>query len=89
MNIVNLSDTAKSVLNDKDYNVLMKHVNNRNLTSARVFIEDTVENLITITRLDNLGYQHEKVRRLQLIDNIITEEILSKTKPNGISEISK
>lgn len=89
MNIVQLSDTAKSVLNENDYNTLMKSINNRDISTARIFIEDKIDEIIFSTRLDSIGYRHEKVLRLQEVDAIITNEIINKIDVNGATRISK
>lgn len=88
MNIVKLSDTAKSVLDNSNYEILMGHINNRNMNNARIFIEDKIDEIIFSTRLDSLGYRHEKVMRLKEVDAIITNEIINKTKVNGATTIS-
>lgn len=88
MNIVKLSDTAKSVLDNPNYEILMGHINNRNMNNARIFIEDKIDEIIFSTRLDSLGYRHEKVMRLKEVDAIITNEIINKTKVNGATTIS-
>ena len=46
MDIVQVSNTAKSVLNDNEYAKLMKHINNRDLSTARIFIEDKIDEII-------------------------------------------
>lgn len=88
MDIVKLSDTAKSVLDNSNYEQLMAHINNRNMNNARIFIEDKIDELIFSTRLDSLGYRHEKIMRLKEVDAIITNEIINKTKVNGATTIS-
>lgn len=88
MNIVKLSDTAKSVLDNSNYEILMGHINNRNMNNARIFIEDKIDEIIFSTRLDSLGYRHEKVMRLKEVDAIITNEIINKTEVNGATTIS-
>lgn len=87
MNIVKLSDTAKSVLDNPNYEILMGHINNRNMNNARIFIEDKIDEIIFSTRLDSLGYRHEKVMRLKEVDAIITNEIINKTEVNGATTI--
>lgn len=89
MNIINLSDTAKSVLNGQDYNILMKHINNRDMTTARIFIEDKIDELIFSTKLDSVNYRQEKVVRLKQVDAIITNEIINNIEVNGTTTISK
>lgn len=88
MNIVKLSDTAKSVLNDSDYNKLMGHVNNRDLNSARIFIEDKIDQNIFSTKVDSSLMRYEKAKRLQTIDSIITEELIKTIDVNGARTIS-
>lgn len=88
MDIVKLSDTAKSVLDNKNYEILMAHINNRNFNNARIFIEDKIDEIIFSTRLDSIGYRHEKILRLQEVDAIITEEIINKIDVNGATTIS-
>ena len=88
MDIVKLSDTAKSVLDNKNYEILMAHINNRNFNNARIFIEDKIDEIIFSTRLDSIGYRHEKILRLQEVDAIITEEIINKINVNGATTIS-
>jgi hypothetical protein len=88
MNIVKLSDTAKSVLNTTNYEILMAHINNRNLNNARIFIEDKIDEIIFSTRLDSLGYRHEKILKLKEVDSIITQEIINKIDVNGAATIS-
>lgn len=88
MDIVKLSDTAKSVLDNSNYEILMGHINNRNMNNARIFIEDKIDELIFSTRLDSLGYRHEKIMRLKEVDTIITNEIINKINVNGATTIS-
>lgn len=88
MDIVKLSDTAKSVLDNSNYEQLMAHINNRNMNNARIFIEDKIDELIFSTRLDSLGYRHEKIMRLKEVDAIITNEIINKINVNGATTIS-
>ncbi len=89
MNVVKVSDTAKSVLNGSDYNILMGHINNRKMNNARVFIEDKIDNIIFSTNLESVSYRHEKIMRLKEIDAIITDEIINNIKVNGTTTISK
>jgi hypothetical protein len=88
MDIVKLSDTAKSVLDNENYEILMAHINNRNFNNARIFIEDKIDEIIFSTRLDSIGYRQEKILRLQEVDAIITEEIINKIDVNGATTIS-
>ena len=88
MDIVKLSDTAKSVLDNKNYEILMAHINNRNFNNARIFIEDKIDEIIFSTRLDSIGYRQEKILRLQEVDTIITEEIINKIDVNGATTIN-
>ena len=88
MDIVKLSDTAKSVLDNKNYEILMAYINNRNFNNARIFIEDKIDEIIFSTRLDSIGYRQEKILRLQEVDAIITEEIINKINVNGATTIS-
>lgn len=88
MDIVKLSDTAKSVLDNKNYEILMAYINNRNFNNARIFIEDKIDEIIFSTRLDSIGYRQEKILRLQEVDAIITEEIINKIDVNGATTIS-
>lgn len=88
MDIVKLSDTAKSVLDNQNYEILMGYINNRNMNNARVFIEDKIDEIIFSTRLDSIGYRHEKILRLQEVDAIITEHIINNINVNGATKIS-
>ena len=88
MDIVKLSDTAKSVLDNQNYEILMGHINNRNMNNARVFVEDKIDEIIFSTRLDSIGYRHEKILRLQEVDAIITEHIINNINVNGATTIS-
>lgn len=88
MDIVKLSDTAKSVLDNENYEILMAYINNRNFNNARIFIEDKIDEIVFSTRLDSLGYRHEKILRLKEVDAIITEEIINKIDVNGATTIS-
>jgi len=89
MNIVNLSDTAKSVLDSKDYDTLMSYINNRNLNKARLFIEDKIDDNIFSTKLESVSYREDKMLRLKKLDNIITNELINNIDIHGTTTISK
>ena len=89
MNITHLSDTAKSVLNKNDYNILMENINNRSMSSARIFIEDKIDEIIFSSKLESVAYRYDQVMRLREIDVIITNEIINKINVNGAKRISE
>ena len=89
MNIIHLSDTAKSVLNKNDYNILMENINNRSMSSARIFIEDKIDEIIFSSKLESVAYRYDQVMRLREIDVIITNEIINKINVNGAKRISE
>jgi len=89
MNIVNLSDTAKSVLDSKDYDTLMSYIKKRNLNKARLFIEDKIDDNIFSTKLESVSYREDKMLRLKKLDNIITNELINNIDIHGTTTISK
>jgi len=75
MDIVQVSNTAKSVLNDNDYAKLMKHINNRDLSTARIFIEDKIDEIIFSRKVGVFNY--EKLKNFKKLDSIITNEYIN------------
>ena len=75
MDIVQVSNTAKSVLNDNEYAKLMKHINNRDLSTARIFIEDKIDEIIFSRKVGVFNY--EKLKSFKKLDSIITNEYIN------------
>lgn len=89
MDIVKVSDLAKSGLNEINYNTFMAHINNRKLNDVRLFIDNQIDELIFSTKLNTVKFRHEKIINLKKLDNIVTNEYINQIDVNGTATVSK
>lgn len=82
MEIKIVSNLAKASLNEPDYNRFIERIENKQLNSARLFIEDKLENF-------NGKKKSIKFKALSKLDNIITNEVINQIEVNGYKKISK
>ena len=88
MDIMKVSDLAKSGLNEVNYNKFMSHINNRKLNNARLFLDNQIDELIFSTKLDTVKFRHERIVNLKKLDNIITNEYINQMDINGATAVS-
>lgn len=82
MEIKIVSNLAKASLNQSDYEKFIQKIENKNLNSARLFIEDKLENYTGKKKA--IQYQ-----ALSKLDNIITNEVINQIEVNGYKKISQ
>ena len=86
MDIVQVSNTAKSVLNDNEYAKLMKHINNRYLSTAIIFNEDEIDEIIVSRKVGVFNY--EKLKSFKKLDSIITNEYINNIDVKNAKRVS-
>ena len=80
MEILKISNIAKTCMNENDYNKFMVNLNNQQLNSARLFVEDKIEEVSSSSKNYAQTMQYCQLRKL---DDIVTNEYINKIDVNA------
>lgn len=83
MEILKVSSIAKTCMNENEYNKFMVSLNNQQLNSARLIVEDKIEELSSSKNFA----QTMRYSQLKKLDNIVTNEYINKIDVNGRTSI--
>lgn len=84
-----MNNLAKTCLNQNDYDTFMAKVNNQQLNSARLFIEDKMDEVMFNNKLQSISHKKQIYSSLKQLDNIVTNEYINQIDVNGATRISK
>lgn len=89
MEIKKISNLAKTCLNNNDYEKFMSKINNQELNSARLFIEDKMDDLMFSNKIESINHKKQQYNNLKNLDNIVTNAYINKLDVNESKRISK
>ena len=89
MEIKIISNLAKTCLNNNDYEKFMSKINNQGLNSARLFIEDKIDNLMFSSKIESISHKKQYYNNLKKLDDIVTNTYINKLDVNEPKRISK
>lgn len=85
--MVEISNLAKYGMIQRDYDVFMSKINNKQLNSARLFVEDKMDEIVFSKNIPIPNYV--KLGHLKKLDTIITNEYINQLDVNGPETVSK
>lgn len=83
MEIIKINSLAKSCMTEKDHNKFMSNINTKNLNSARLFLEDKIDEIVFSKKMKSIVEQQYKYTRLKELDNIVTNEYINQIDVNA------
>lgn len=86
MEIQRVSNLAKSSMSEKDYNTFMNRINSQHLNSARLFVEDRMDEIIFSKRVSVVDTT--KLQHLKQLDTIVTNEYINQIDVKDVQTVS-